>query len=72
MEMPTREQGHAAHLRGQDDGIGGIPPHAGPWDPDSAESVERTLAICYRRGYNYGRQIRLQRKYGDAPTPPTD
>lgn len=66
--MPTKEEGHAAHLRGQDDALAGVERYSGPWRRDSDSQHERALASCYGRGYNYGRQLRLQRLYGPIPT----
>lgn len=69
MKFPTREQGHAAHLRGQDAALAGIAlDDANPFDPDSEDFTEGCLARSFRKGWHYGQQISLQREYGDAPT----
>lgn len=68
MKFPTQEQGHEAHLRGQGDALAGRDRDAGPWDCRSTDDVERCLAGCYQRGYGYGIQLALQRRFGDSPT----
>ena len=66
--MPTTEEGHAAHLRGQDDALAGVARYSGPGRRASDSQHGRALASGYGRGYNYGRQLRLQRLYGPIPT----
>ena len=68
MKFPTSQQGHEAHLRGQDDAIDGKDRDAAPWSARSADPVERCLANSYQRGYAYGVQVALQRTFGDPPT----
>ena len=65
MTFPTEEQGHEATQRGIDDALAGKDRDHAPWSMRSRDSVESTLAICYQRGYAYGIQIELQRRYGD-------
>ena len=68
MNTPTREQGHAAHLQGQEDALAGLDrDEACPFDRKSPDSVTRCLYAAYQRGYGYGRQVRLQRTYGPIP-----
>lgn len=68
MRFPTREQGHAAHLQGQDAALAGLAlDDANPWH-GSQDFAEGCLARSFRKGWHYGQQIRLQRKFGDPPT----
>lgn len=66
--MPTREQGDAAHMLGQDAALLGKPATDNPWDRRSPDSITRALGAMWRHGYAYGRQVSVQRKYGDPPT----
>lgn len=68
MKFPTSQQGHEAHMRGQDDALAGKDRDAGPWSARATDSVERCLAASYQRGYGYGVQVALQRDFGDPPT----
>lgn len=68
MKFPTAQQGHEAHVRGQDDALAGRDRDSGPWSPLAADGVERCLAASYQRGYAYGLQVALQGRYGDPPT----
>ena len=68
MKFPTEQQGHEANRRGQADALAGLDRDAGPWNPRSADSVERCLALAYQGGYGYGLQVALQRDFGDPPT----
>lgn len=69
MKFPTREEGHAAHLQGQGAALAGFAlDEANPWVYDSPDFTEGCLARSFRKGWHYGQQINLQRKYGDPPT----
>lgn len=68
MMFPTKQQGHDAHVRGQDDALAGRDRDLCPWDQRAADSVERCLALSYQRGYSYGLQVAMQGRYGNPPT----
>ena len=68
MKYPTDEQGNTAYLRGQDDALAGADRDRAPWSATASDFTERCMAATYQRGYGYGMQLALQRRFGDLPT----
>ncbi len=67
MRFPTEEQGHEATQRGIDDAIAGKGRDGSPWSVRADDCVTVCLGICYQRGWSYGIQMELQRRFGEPP-----
>lgn len=66
-DFPSVEEGQEATRLGVAASDAGQPIGSCPYS-DRAGFRESCLASCWRRGYRYAQQARLQAKYGDAPS----
>lgn len=65
-DFPTEEEGNQSRQAGYQHAVSGGRPDDCPHDIRGT-SHEKCLAFAWRSGYNWGRQVRMQSKYGDLP-----